>query len=69
LHIDGFVWALAVEFLAEAIEWALLGAPGGGRGTSGLGVERTVHPFMAAVLWGFAGLDALRQEAQAYPPR
>ena len=62
MHLEGFVWALAGECLAEASACALWGAPGGGRGTRGLGFERTVHPCMAAVLLGCAGRDALGEE-------
>ena len=63
------MWALEVECLAEAIEFVLLGAPGGSRGTRGLGFERPVHPFMAAVLLGFPRFNELWQDAQAHPPR
>src|SRR5687768_17326265 len=68
LHIEGFVWALEVECLAEAIECALLGAPRGGRGAGGLSFECTMHALMAAVLLGFAGLDEFREDPQADPP-
>jgi hypothetical protein len=69
VQIAGFVWALAGECVAETIACALLGAPGGSRGTSGLGVERPVPPFLAAVWLRCTGLNALRQEAQAHPLR
>jgi hypothetical protein len=46
----------------------VIGRAGWRPGASGLGCERPVHPFMAAVWLGFTGLDALRQEAQAHPP-
>jgi hypothetical protein len=53
--IEGFVWALAGEFLAEAIAGARLGAPGGGRGrvVSALSVRclRAWRPFC----WGVPG--------------
>ena len=69
MHVECFVWAFKVECLAEAIECALLGTLSGGQGASSLGFERPVHPFIAAVLLGFTGVDELRQDAQAHPPR
>ena len=66
---EGVVWALDGACLAATSACALLGAPGGRRGMRGLGCERPVPPFMAAVWLGVTRFNALWQEAQAPPPR
>src|SRR5947208_11959013 len=69
LLIEGLVRALVVELVAKDIEAALLGREAAGRRTRRLRLQRAMHPFMAAVLRRAAGLDELRQDAQANPPR
>jgi hypothetical protein len=46
----------------------LLRATGTSRGAGGLRFECTMHTLMAAIWLGLAGLDALGEETQAYPP-
>src|SRR6266849_1973006 len=57
-----------IELVTEVIEALLLMGQGGGRRIRGFGLERLVHPLMAAVLLGLARLDALRPDAQLDPP-
>jgi len=69
IMIEGLVRALVVELLAKDIEAALLRRQAAGRRTRRLRLQRAMHSFMPAVLRRAAGLDELRQDAQANPPR
>jgi hypothetical protein len=61
------VWAFLVEFLAETVEAPLLGGAVARRWAGGLGFKGSVHAFVASVLLGFARLDELGQDTEAYP--
>src|SRR5882724_10778365 len=65
LLIERLVRALVVELLPEGIEAALLRGEVAGRWARRLGLQGAVHAFMPAVLLRVAGLDELRQDAQA----
>src|SRR5678816_2169412 len=56
-----------VELHLEAREGALLGPRRRARRRRGLRFERAVHAFMAPVLIGAPGHNALRPDAQLYP--
>src|SRR5262249_4218575 len=67
--VEGLVRPLVVELVAKHVEGPLLGGEAA-RGLSGrLRLQGAVHPFMAPVLRGAAGLDELGVNAQAHPPR
>jgi hypothetical protein len=57
-----------VELFAEVGELLWLGAQVGGRWSGSVGLQGALHARVAAVLVWFAGLDELRQDAQAHPP-
>src|SRR5262249_56641773 len=57
------------ELLREDIEAPLLRSQTAGRGPRGLGLQRAMHPLMAAVLIGPARLDELWQDTEPHPPR
>src|SRR6266852_6809633 len=69
LLIERLMRALVVELLAEDVEAALLRRQAPRRRPCGLGLQGPVHPFMPAVLVRAPGLDELRQDAEAHPPR
>jgi hypothetical protein len=56
---EGFVGTLVVVDLAEGVEALLLSTRGVGRWPASLCLEGPVEAFMAAVLLGLAGVDAL----------
>src|SRR6202030_4719725 len=55
---QGFMRALAIELLAKTLEARLLLRQVGGRRSGGFGLQRLVHPLMAAVLLPPTPLDA-----------
>ena len=55
LVLEPLVWPLVVELVAEGVEETLLGSGVGGGRASRLGLEGSVHPFVAAVLLGVEG--------------
>jgi hypothetical protein len=55
--------ALIVVNLEEVIEALLLLQEVEGSGLGGFLLEGQVHPFVAAVLFGMTGLDALQADA------
>jgi hypothetical protein len=63
-----FVRAFVVELVEEAVESSLLSPAGGRWRPGGFGFQRTMHTFMAAVLFGVGRLDQLRVDAQSDPP-
>jgi hypothetical protein len=67
-HVKRLVRPLAVELLAEALKLELLSLPNAGGRAGGFCLQRPVQAFLAAILLGFAGLDALGEDAQADPP-
>ena len=54
--------------LEEGVESGLLLEHIGGRGLGGLRLQREMRPFVAAILLGMSGLDALDVDAEAEPP-
>jgi hypothetical protein len=66
--VERLVRALAVALLAEAITRARLSPPGAGGRAGGVRLQGARPAFMAAVLRGLAGFDALGEETQADPP-
>jgi hypothetical protein len=62
------VGALLIEFVAEAVELALLSAKIAGRQAGGFRFEGTMHAFVPAVLLRFARFDEFRQHTQPDPP-
>lgn len=59
---------LLVVLDAEAIEVTLLTKQVGSRRAGRFLLERTMHPLVASVLLGVAGLDQLGPDAQTDPP-
>ena len=57
-----------VEFFAELIEASLLAAQCGSWWPSSLLLERLVHAFVSAVLFGVAGLDEFGIDPESDPP-
>jgi hypothetical protein len=53
----------------ELVEAVLLLEDVGSRRTGSLGLQRSMHPFVLAVLLRMSGLDALVPDAEAQPPR
>lgn len=71
LHVEGLVGALEVIDPTKVIEPSLLGGEsraGSVRRKGGALLERPVHTFMASILVGFSGLDALGKDAEGDPP-
>ena len=68
MQVKRLVRALAVELLAGAIKPELLSTPSPRWRAGGFCLQRAVHALMAAILLGFAGLDALEEDPQADPP-
>src|SRR5438876_5455700 len=69
LLIEGLVRPLVVELRAKDIEAPLLSGEAA-RGWPGrLRLQRAMHPFMPAILIRATGLDELRQDSEADPPR
>src|SRR3989454_6723290 len=69
LLVERLMGPLVIELLAEDVEAALLRRETARRRPRGLRLQGTVHPFMPAVLVRAPGLDELRQNAEADPPR
>jgi hypothetical protein len=67
-HVERLVRPRMVERVTDVIALPLLCAQGSAGRAGGVGVQGALQAFMAAVLVRCAGFDALRQEAQAYPP-
>ncbi len=57
-----------VELLREIVEPGLLLETVHARRPGGLLLEREMHPLVAAVLLGMAGLDAFDGDSQSEPP-
>src|SRR5437016_9130491 len=69
LLVERLMGPLVIELLAEDVEAALLRRETA-RGRPGrLRFQRAMHPFMPAVLIRAPGLDELRQDPEADPPR
>src|SRR6266581_2647748 len=69
LLVDRLMGPLVIELRAEDVEAALLRRETA-RGRPGrLRFQRAMHPFMPAVLIRAPGLDELRQDPEADPPR
>ena len=66
--VEGLVGALVVIALEEAIEPCLLLQEVGGGRFGGFFLEHEMHAFMAAILLGMAGFDALDTDCEAQPP-
>lgn len=58
---------LVIVFMAEVIKGPLLASRSCFGRIGCLGFEFAVHAFMAAVLFGVAGLDAFGLDAELYP--
>ena len=69
LLIESLVRTLVIELLSKAVEATLLGSEAARRGAGRRGFQSAMHPFMPPVLVGAAGLDELREGAEAHPPR
>jgi hypothetical protein len=57
-----------VEFIAEVVEPTLLSWQASSGRPGRFVLEGLVHPFVAAILLGFPGLDEFREYAEANPP-
>src|SRR5262245_20540103 len=57
-----------VVLIPEPIEAILLELDVLGRRSCGLGLQRSMHPLVSAVLLRFASLDALVLDPQLHPP-
>jgi hypothetical protein len=68
-HIERLMRTLMVALFADVGALPLLCAKGGARRSGSVGFEGTMPPLVAAVRWRCAGFDALREDAQAHPPR
>jgi hypothetical protein len=62
------VRADVVEVATELIEATLLSRAVRSGWNGGLGLERTVHAFVSAVLMRRGGFDEIRQNTEPYPP-
>jgi hypothetical protein len=66
-HVKRLVRPLEIELLTEALKLELLSMPSAGGRASGCRLQGAMPAFMAAVLLGFAGLDALGEDTQEDP--
>jgi hypothetical protein len=66
--IEVLVRAFVVVLVAESLEGPLLSSAVSRRRAGGLGLEGTVHAFVAAVLFWVRRLGELGPDAQADPP-
>ena len=65
---EGLVWTVLVVLPSEVIEAELLRARRGGRGRRRVGLERAVHPLVAAGVLGMRWAATIRSDAQFDPP-
>lgn len=68
IEAKSLVWTVVVKLVSEAIKAFLLRLKGGLGRSGGMRFERTVHAFVAPVLPGFSGLNALVGNAELDPP-
>jgi hypothetical protein len=64
-HVERLMGALVVVALEELVEARLLLEEVGCGGFGGFFLEREMHAFMAAILLGMAGLDALDVDTES----
>ena len=64
-HVQGLVWPFLVVVVDELVEASLLDEEVPGRRLGGFLLEGQMHTFVAAVLLGMTGLDALDVDAEA----